>query len=269
LAALQACTNEVGAPVEQTATAAQAFSGTVSVIYVSWIGISPHTGADANLRSITGSSTMIAVVTGFNDTPDGSGPIDEGGGVFVWSSNNITDDGGTRIVPNTSADAGIQGPGWVRIYSGPLNVQWFGAYGDGTHDDTLAIQAAINAAYRLRNKAVQFPVGQYRVSNTIYVHQGIALLGEGSQGSNQNTAPLSFNMRARICLYSTAWVPAAEGTWTQALTTAPVRAAASETCYYSRRTAALTGARSDWSRTTSQVITGRERCSSRTFLHTQ
>lgn len=50
----------------------------------------------------------------------------------------------------------------------------FGAVGDGTVDDTLAIQAALTAA-----KAVFLPPGTYRIANTITVPYGKTLSGVG------------------------------------------------------------------------------------------
>jgi len=51
----------------------------------------------------------------------------------------LTDNGGTIIV----IDANWY---WERIYSGAVNVKWFGAAGDGVTDNTAAIQNTLNAA---------------------------------------------------------------------------------------------------------------------------
>jgi hypothetical protein len=53
---------------------------------------------------------------------------------------------------------------WVNIKS-PA----FGAYGDGKHDDTAAIQAAIDYAFNNNLSAVYCPAGTYKVSNTIWL----------------------------------------------------------------------------------------------------
>jgi len=66
--------------------------------------------------------------------------------------------------------------GWVRQFSGPLNVKWFGAKGDGTTDDTVAIQAAINycqgadaTGIGKAGGTLYFPFGTYKVTDTLVV----------------------------------------------------------------------------------------------------
>ena len=78
------------------------------------------------------------------------------------------------------------------IYSQPVNVADFGAYGDGKHDDTAAIQAAIDAAGRQlpdtfppsvfmsfnRPPPVVFlPPGTYRLTDTLVLYTGMTLMG--------------------------------------------------------------------------------------------
>jgi hypothetical protein len=60
--------------------------------------------------------------------------------LFVWITGTATSNNGTIVVPTTS-----NGGFWRRIFDGPINVRWFGARGNGTTDDTAAIQTAINA----------------------------------------------------------------------------------------------------------------------------
>src|SRR5271169_5637139 len=54
--------------------------------------------------------------------------------------------------------------GWVNIRD-PA----FGAMGNGSHDDTAAIQAAIDYAFAHNLRGVYCPVGTYKTSSTIYV----------------------------------------------------------------------------------------------------
>ena len=58
--------------------------------------------------------------------------------------------------------------------SDSVSVKDFGAVGDGTVDDTVAIQAALTSA-----KAVYVPPGTYRISNTLTVAYGKTLVGAG------------------------------------------------------------------------------------------
>lgn len=69
------------------------------------------------------------------------------------------------------------------IYS----VKAYGARGDGVHDDTAAIQAAVDAAqaqaapYGAPRACVYFPPGRYIISDSIYVTGGIAIIGESRE----------------------------------------------------------------------------------------
>jgi hypothetical protein len=71
------------------------------------------------------------------------------------------------------------------ITGASINVLDFGATGNGTTDDTAAIQAAVNAGVA-QNKAVYFPNGTYIITSTINLPNNIALLGETPRKINQN-----------------------------------------------------------------------------------
>ena len=60
--------------------------------------------------------------------------------------------------------------------SGEVDVRWFGAVGDGTTDDTAAIQAALDYA---EHKIVRLPPGVYIQSGTILIAKNRWLLGAG------------------------------------------------------------------------------------------
>lgn len=117
-----------------------------------------------DLRAVNPATSTFETVLGF-DTPG-----DGGGGDFYWKSYTQfqvvpTDNTGTIIQSNVS---GYQLSGrWIRLYSGPLNVKWFGAKGDWTSanaaaaaDDTLAIQKALNI-----QENVYFPKGVYKITS--------------------------------------------------------------------------------------------------------
>lgn len=67
-------------------------------------------------------------------------PGDGGGGQFYYDSASSTaDNGGTIIGPTAGSGR------WKRIYSGAVNVKWFGAKGDGATDDGSALAASLAA----------------------------------------------------------------------------------------------------------------------------
>ena len=61
-----------------------------------------------------------------------------------------------------------------------LDAPEFNAKGDGVADDSDAVQAAINKVQETTRKGIVFvPAGKYRISKTIYVWNGIRLIGYG------------------------------------------------------------------------------------------
>jgi hypothetical protein len=75
-------------------------------------------------------------------TTDGDG----GGGSFRWDGSDLSTEvtadtqSGIYVAPNSDA-TGASGA-WVRQYIGAVNVEWFGAVGDGVTDDTAALKSA-------------------------------------------------------------------------------------------------------------------------------
>jgi hypothetical protein len=65
-------------------------------------------------------------------------------------------------------------PGGIPFYPVGVNVKSppFNAFGDGIHDDTQAIQWAINTCVNSNQCAIYLPTGTYLVSNTIYIPSG-------------------------------------------------------------------------------------------------
>ena len=85
----------------------------------------------------------------------------------------------------SAVDADGKPTGWRKKYRDMLNVRDFGAKGDGSTDDTAAIQAAMDAASTRGISTVLFPAGTYKVSagtadNNFYaaltVHSGQRLV---------------------------------------------------------------------------------------------
>jgi len=88
---------------------------------------------DAALKAITlAPQTTNTSVKGYYTDGDG------GGGDFYWDSTSTETDNGGTIIKATAITTGR----WKRLFSGTVNVKWFGAKGDGT-DDAAAVNAAI------------------------------------------------------------------------------------------------------------------------------
>lgn len=82
-------------------------------------------------------------------------PNDGGGGTYIWNAASTTpDDGGTSI----QLSGVVTGRLLLRI-NGPISLKQFGAWGDGSHDDTAAIQNALTYG-----GDIFVPAGTYLVS---------------------------------------------------------------------------------------------------------
>jgi hypothetical protein len=64
------------------------------------------------------------------------------------------------------------------IKSAPVNVRDYGATGDGTTNDTTAVQAALTAA-KAGSKVLYFPKGNYLVEEALYLDRGLTVYGDG------------------------------------------------------------------------------------------
>jgi hypothetical protein len=109
------------------------------------------------LRLVPVSTSITPIVTGYYSDGDG------GGGEFYGAVGapvgTYVDNGGTIIRPT----GGDGSSAWIRIYSGPINVKWFGAKGDGVTNDTSAISSAVNYFTSINSTSSQqqllFPSG--------------------------------------------------------------------------------------------------------------
>lgn len=78
------------------------------------------------------------------------------------------------------------------------SVKDFGAVGNGTTDDTVAIQAAINAVQGT-GRSLLFPVGSYKVSSTLSVTGTLRLVGESRNGSVITWASTTLHVLSVAC----------------------------------------------------------------------
>ena len=132
----------------------------------------------ADLRTIdpsTDPSSVTNIVLA--DVPGYYQPADRGGGWFVWTNSSASDDGGAIIIPNSHSGSGR----WMRILKGETpNVKMWGAKGDGSHNDTVNIQNALNGGVNLPFGEMLFPSGNYYVTNTLVFTPILHIRGEGS-----------------------------------------------------------------------------------------
>lgn len=138
----------------------------------------------ANLKTVTHpavgvTDSKVAILEGYFAAHDG------GGGVFCWDHAATTENNGTLIRPNdvSSGSAGR----WRRLYSGRINVKWFGARGDGTTDDRAPIQEAIQAAAS-GGCGIFVPNATYRTGQSgsnswcLSIPAGMTITGESRSG---------------------------------------------------------------------------------------
>lgn len=76
------------------------------------------------------------------------------------------------FAPNVAKAAGETS---LQVY----NVKSFGAIGNGSNDDTISIQNAINAGINAGGGIVFFPSGKYRITNTVQISDQVIIQGIG------------------------------------------------------------------------------------------
>ena len=145
----------------------------------------PHIVVDtlAELQALTGtSSESIIRVLGRLSADDGYE------GEFRWvsgdQSTNVTNDPGSGVWVGPDSDSTGTTGAWKRIFAGDTNMQWFGAVGDATTDDTTAVQRAMDymeyiGQQKTDSRTLFVPLGKYKLTSTITVTEGFAIRGEG------------------------------------------------------------------------------------------
>lgn len=91
-------------------------------------------------------------------------------------------------------------------YAKVFSVKEYGAVGDNSTDDTIAIQAAINAAHANGGGIVFLPAAQYKITTVLTLYSSITIQGEGMEISIIHQVTSGVNgMNASglssICLY--------------------------------------------------------------------
>lgn len=100
-------------------------------------------------------------------------------GEFLWRSGNYS----TQIAADTTegvfvkADAIASTVGaWVRVVDGGLDPRWFGAVGDGTTDDTTALQRTIDIA-QITEWSILLPGKTFRTTAALTITAAIGIFG--------------------------------------------------------------------------------------------
>ncbi len=156
------------------ALALRNYATTGSVLFVASI---------AALRALaTGAASVF--VQGYYAAGDG------GGGEYVRGAAGA-EDGGSIIVSGA-------GTYYLQTHGAPLNVLHFGAKGDGTADDAVAIQNCINAVQAAGGGTVAFPARQFAHTATLKVSQsGVRLVGSGHDAEHDYTPGWPTNANSR------------------------------------------------------------------------
>lgn len=91
-------------------------------------------------------------------------------GVFIWRSGDYS----TYVAADPLEGVFVKADGvsaslgaWVRSFSGPVDIKWFGAVPNGNPSETTeAIQRALNLAAFINAGKVLVPAGEWRISKT-------------------------------------------------------------------------------------------------------
>lgn len=146
--------------------------GVSNIIFVFQVSQQLINLAVGTTTAVNGVTAAIAVPGNINTiltlryyATDGDG----GGGTFFWSTANhatdVANDPGRAIfIPSFGDLTGATGA-WVRQYSGPVNIRWFGATGNGvTADDGAFMHFNIWARAQATAVNLLIPPGTYHIS---------------------------------------------------------------------------------------------------------
>lgn len=154
------------------ANARIALAGTIS--YVPYLSI-------AELRALTDTASTVFITDPLR------------AGIFKHNpSSTKADDGALTII--------AAGKRYERVYSGPVNVQWFGVVGDGTTDNTAALQKMLD---RADISSIYFPksavsyrlkVMYMRSNKALILEDGTVVEGLGTLGLEERMV-MMFNVQ--------------------------------------------------------------------------
>lgn len=143
-------------------------------VSASWRLDVDETDTLATMRAITYPINTI-YATGHTTVNDGA----FGSLSWRWNSTSTESDNNGTIVKLTSIATGR----YKLQYDGDIQVEWFGAIGDDSNDDTLSIQAALNASKEIRFKDGKIYIVDPLAGGTgtgLYVQPGTTIYGYGA-----------------------------------------------------------------------------------------
>jgi hypothetical protein len=159
------------------ATFAQSGSGLSSTTVSAQLQKAEFFESISALKAWSGpTNKTLAFVRGYYAAGDG------GGGIYYYdTSSSATDNGGTIIRPTAAPASGR----WLRQFdANQYSVEVFGAKGDGSTDDSAAIQAALDAIGSAGG-AVTFQGKTYKITTGLSTSTAnISLVGKGNVGQD-------------------------------------------------------------------------------------
>lgn len=153
---------------------------------------SPSAATDAATKayvdSVISGETSIANIASLRTTPVGASNSvivlshtslgDGGGGIFYWDSASTTADNNGTVIQVT----GIVTGRWKRLFTGDIDIRWFGAI-PGASNSYVAIQAAIDFASSQGTTEVYIP-GNYSISTAITGRSNVFIVGDSNGSSS-------------------------------------------------------------------------------------
>lgn len=103
---------------------------------------------------------------------------DGGGGLFYWDLTSTEADNGGTVIQATGIITGR----WKRVFSGAVNVKWFGAKGDNTNNDTPSFNLCL-AFCRTNNVSMYIPDGNYVLLSATSIGTAVSIIGESESST--------------------------------------------------------------------------------------
>lgn len=115
-------------------------------------------------------------------------------GLFRYDASDSTTpgNGGTVLVTNS-------GKRYKRAFSGPVDVRWFGAVGDGSIDDTQKLQTAINSSNM--GSTVFFSAGTYKTTSPLTIPANVQVVFSKAAQIKVNTSFTAYTIGGNDAAY--------------------------------------------------------------------